>query len=402
MFIGTACNIVKNTVWQSLKNSLKKFIKDNQIQLEIEAAADLLFAEFDGNGFYQYIEDIRENELDQIIAYVLNSSNINMKAKIDELFSNEKCGKIKKDVVLAFSNKLSDIIIDIQLKHVDENSKIVIKANEKNIKSSEERIMSQIKDIKSNINSHKENEYSNLKECNKIGILSIESSKIDSRITKLEELKERTLNLVCDFKDFYLKHKFIDWNKIQIKINKFIESQLTEMDEYVLIISANYSVVYAFGKLLGLKSPNVTLLNGTKVMNIQTAKIIDINIQENKELNAQSDILNVILSIGMEDIEKQVKDMYNNPVVNWMSVYYNQYINTNNEFWSLVKIVNNTISELVRSEKIRLINLYYKGPAELLFAIGQLSNNWCECQIKEYNFKEKDKEKNIYFDGIKI
>ena len=269
------------------------------------------------------------------------------------------------------------------------------------MQQSENKIINEIVKAKESIINHKESENDGEKKYEQIGILSINLPKTDSRIQSLISLKEKTLNLSEDFKDFYENYDNINWDAIQIKLSKFVETQVNEIKEYLLLISANYSVVYAFGKILGIKGANIALINRLKIWDKQTAQIKSIEVNYSEVINTKSKILNLALSVGIVNIENQVAE-YIDSKDNKIIIYYENFLDKNDDFWSLTKVVNNNVAEFIRKYKIKTINLFYKGPAELLFALGQLSNNWCECQIKEYKFLEKDKEKNTYFNGIKI
>ena len=401
MLVFKILSYLKGGVWGFLKRSLKKYIKDNQIQLEIESAADLIFMEFKANKLYKYIDDIRERNFDEIVEYIVNNHTTNIKPKLNEIYSKKRYAPKKLEVIFAFFDRLSIIIVDIQAKYIQPELKVVIKSNEKTVQQSENKIINEIVKAKESIINHKESENDGEKKSEQIGILSINLPKTDSRIQSLISLKEKTLNLSEDFKDFYENYDNINWDAIQIKLSKFVETQVNEIKEYLLLISANYSVVYAFGKILGIKGANIALINRLKIWDKQTAQIKSIEVNYSELINTKSKILNLALSVGIVNIENQVAE-YIDSKDNKIIIYYENFLDKNDDFWSLTKFVNNNVAEFIRKYKIKTINLFYKGPAELLFALGQLSNNWCECQIKEYNFLEKDKEKNTYFNGIKI
>lgn len=401
MCVSKIWELLTGGIWGILKRSLKKYIKDNQIQLEIEAQVDMLLIEYKNSESYKYLKDIREQGFDEIIEYIVNNHTTNIRPKLEELFSNRRYKNEKKEAIFAFFEKLSLIIVEIQGKFLPYELKVITKAQEKTIKKSELKIINEIDGVKKSIANLQESGVVNKKNYDKIGILSINTQRPDSRIQTLIDLKEKALNLTEYFKDYYERYNEINWDEVETKISDFIETQLYEIKDYLLLISANYSTVYAFGKLLGLKRGNVAIVNGLEIWDKQIAQSKNIDIDYSETINNMSKTLNLSLSIGMVNIENQVVEFCNEKE-NMINIHYGKFLNDNNEFWGLAKAINNKVAEFIRHNKIKKINLFYKGPAELLFVLGQLSNNWCECQIKEYNFLEKDKEKHTYFNGIKI
>lgn len=173
MLVFKILSYLKGGVWGFLKRSLKKYIKDNQIQLEIESAADLIFMEFKANKLYKYIDDIRERNFDEIVEYIVNNHTTDIKPKLNEIYSKKRYAPKKLEVIFAFFDRLSIIIVDIQAKYIQPELKVVIKSNEKTVQQSENKIINEIVKAKESIINHKESENDGEKKYEQIGILSI-------------------------------------------------------------------------------------------------------------------------------------------------------------------------------------------------------------------------------------
>ncbi len=372
---------------------LRKYTKENNICLEIEDAVDKLFNELYNNGTYVYVEDMRETALDQFIEYSLKSSNANIEEIYNQIYPNGIKDQKKEEVIKSFFSRLTRIITEIQANYVSADTKIVCKKIDLVVSSVQKREDELVVD---KIDSTNNSQYES------IGLLSIMCAPpIDNRFQALYDLEGNLLDLSSYFNVYYENHDSLNWKDIVAKINCFIANKIYNNKNYLLSISACYSAAYAFGKLLGLKNANIALLNKSVIWDYQYYKSNTTSWQLDKSIEPIDHDLNVIISVGDIDIKEEVLELESQAEKNYISFHFDGHISSNNDFWNLVKEVNTTVSNIVRKNKIQTINLYYKGMAELLFALGQRSNNWCQCQIKEYTFKNPV-NKRYYFNGVLI
>ena len=372
---------------------VRAYIKENSICLEIEDAVDKLLLGLYSNDMHVYIEDIRETALEQFIEYSLKSSTTNIEDIYNQIYPNGINDRKKEEVIKSLFSNLARIITEIQAKYVSADAKILCKKIElatSNQQTIEDRLTTDIIDTQGN------------QQYESIGLLSIKcATPIDNRFQALYDLKENLLDLSSYFNEYYENHDNLNWEDIVSNINRFIANKIYNNKNYLLSISACYSVAYAFGKLLGLKNANIALLNKSVIWDYQSYKSNTTSWQLDKSIDPIDHDLNVIISIGDIDIKEEVLELEAQAEKNYISFHFNGHISSNDVFWNLVKEVNSTVATIVRKNKIQIINLYYKGMAELLFALGQRSNNWCQCQIKEYTFKNPV-NKRYYFNGVLI
>ena len=74
---------------------------------------------------------------------------------------------------------------------------------------------------------------------------------------------------------------------------------------------------------------------------------------------------------------------------------------SNNRFWDGVLSFCINAKGFIKQKKPEKIHLFYRGPAEGAFVIGQYAKEWGECTVYEFNFGAAPREQK-YIKGITI
>ena len=74
---------------------------------------------------------------------------------------------------------------------------------------------------------------------------------------------------------------------------------------------------------------------------------------------------------------------------------------SNNRFWDGVLSFCINAKEFIKQKKPEKTHLFYRGPAEGAFVIGQYAKEWGECTVYEFNFGAAPREQK-YIKGITI
>lgn len=357
-----------------LKTALVKFkIQAEEIDY-ITDQADHIFSRYMENGLYDKIDSICEDDLfDKIVEYSLNSAEYNIDEYVNFLLDERKyTNKDDRQVVIAFFHEIRDIIIKAQNKY--------------GIKDSEHQVISkQIQAIQETLNNGKVEQKPNCL----IGVLACEND--DPRTRELLELPENSL---LDLTEHI--NKLEDFKGIKSIIEQF-KSKLNNSTTYKVKLACNYSIAYLAGAIFSQKTSNLIFINRDNEWSIGRADKIKLSykvVQKN-----DSDNMNVAITIGITSyIDDDVREFIGK-TQNLVSIHYDCHIQTSGQFNAIGNEVTKKLKKIAR-EYGGPINLFYRGPVEIMFLLGQKSNDFGQCTIYEFNFKERDIKKQTYTKGI--
>lgn len=362
-----------------LKEALKKFkIQSNEIDY-IMAEVDNLFSEYMENGLYDKIDYICEDDLfDRVVDYSLNSSEYDIDQYIISLL--HKIPNFKEEdrtVVLEFFHKIQEIILKAQIR--------------RSIKDDEHKVISkQIQEVKeiigTTLGQTKAQASSNI--C-QIGILACENN--DPRTQELFKLPENCLlNLTSYISDF---------SKVQEIIN-IIEGFKNQLDNNVIYkvkLACNYSLAFLVGTVFSQKTSNLVFINRGNEWGIGQADKIKLNHKTMQK--ADSNTINVAITLGTTSYIDDDVSSFIGENQSLFSIHYDNAIQTSGQFNALGNAITKQLKRLAKNSE-GPINLFYRGPAEIMFLLGQKSNDFGQCTIYEYDFKERDIKKRTYVKGI--
>lgn len=238
---------------------------------------------------------------------------------------------------------------------------------------------------------------------NHIGIVS--NNWEDGKTTEALS-KSRVLNLTGYFDGRLLKHS-CTWENVKETINNFCNT-LKFNENYLITLSASYSVCFACGKQIGQKNANITFNNKAGVFSekLYNKSIIK---EQNETVLLETDkpIDDAILVFSFDyDIIEDVKDYLNEMGFFNFGILVQKNTSeertiSNNRFWDGVLSFCINSKGFIKQKKPEKIHLFYRGPAEGAFVIGQYAKEWGECTVYEFNFGAAPREQK-YIKGITI
>ncbi len=247
-----------------------------------------------------------------------------------------------------------------------------------------------------------------IKERIKVGIIGI--GKSDSRIETLKSLGDKCLDLSAMFIGRRINNED-GWEDVIRMSEKFVNEQLPYGHDYTICLSGTFSVAFLLGKLVGFKRGDIALENrsGLWVKPKRQAKILR---EEESEFPMACDFeVNdcenavVCISVGDQSITKDVlKYMREVKLARYKLLnYYNDVADINSDdAWEFARSASCAIKSFIFETSSNYLHLFYRGPAEIMFMLGQYSNEWGECQIYDFDFEEAKFSDKKYFKGIKI
>ena len=245
------------------------------------------------------------------------------------------------------------------------------------------------------------------KERIKIGIIGI--GKKDARTEKVKNSGDKCLDLSPMFVDRKLKEG-VGWEDVIKTSKKFVESFIEYGKDYIVSLTGTFSTAFLLGKLIGFKYGDIALENRNgvwvKEFAIPCTLIEEHNNQfiDECEINCCENAV-VCIRIGENDILEDVKE-YVRPEkivdVRMLHIYNNDFNMVNNSAWDFVENNSKSIKEFIKKLSPKNVHLFYRGPAEIMFILGQYSNEWGECQIYDFDFQASQLKEKKYFKGIKI
>ena len=197
------------------------------------------------------------------------------------------------------------------------------------------------------------------------------------------------------------------WENVKEQINNFCNT-LKFNENYLITLSASYSVCFACGKQIGQKNSNITFNNKAGVL---SEKLYEKSIiKEQNEivlLETDNPIDDAILVFSfdndiLEDVQDYLKEMgfFNYGILVQKNTSEERTI-SNNRFWDGVLSFCINAKGFIKRKKPEKIHLFYRGPAEGAFVIGQYAKEWGECTVYEFNFGAAPREQK-YIKGITI
>ena len=218
--------------------------------------------------------------------------------------------------------------------------------------------------------------------------------------------KSDVLNLTEYFDGRLIKTNYT-WENVKERINNFCNT-LKFNENYLITLSASYSVCFACGKQIGQKNANITFNNKAGVFSekLYNKSIIK---EQNETVLLETDkpIDNAILVFSFDyDIIEDVKDYLNEMGFFNFGILVQKNTSeertiSNNRFWDGVLSFCINAKGFIKQKKPEKIHLFYRGPAEGAFVIGQYAKEWGECTVYEFNFGAAPREQK-YIKGITI
>ena len=362
-----------------LWSALKKFKIQNEEILYITSEADHVFSSYMEQGVYDKIGDICEEDFfNSIVEYSLNSSQYNIDDYINVLLDQK--GNIDdndREVVISFFHKIRDIIVEAQTMY--------------GIKDSENKIISkQIQAIQESIDKYSSNAIEHNPIC-LIGILACDAN--DSRTKELMGLKEGCL---LDLNEYISKLENVQEIVNQIELFK---ATLNNDIYYKVKLACSYSIAYLVGAVFSQKISNLTFINRDNEWRIGKAEKIKLSCKTN--CGNKKGNVNVAITIGTTSyIDDDVRLFIGNQK-SLITIHYDENIQSSEQFNAIGNEITKKLKKIaLDSDAQGPINLFYRGPVEIMFLLGQKSNDFGQCTIFEYNFKERDIKKKTYTKGI--
>ena len=218
--------------------------------------------------------------------------------------------------------------------------------------------------------------------------------------------KSDVLNLTEYFDGRLIKTNYT-WENVKEQISSFCNT-LKFNENYLITLSASYSVCFACGKQIGQKNANITFNN--------KAGVLSEKLYEKSIIKEQNDIVlletdkpvdDAILVFSydndiIDDVQDYLKEtgFFNHGILVQKNTSGERTI-SNNRFWDGVLSFCINAKEFIKRKKPEKIHLFYRGPAEGAFVIGQYAKEWGECTVYEFNFGAAPREQK-YIKGITI
>lgn len=360
------------------KSALEKFkIQANEVAY-ITAEADIIFSEYMENGLYDKIDCICEDDLfDRVVDYSLNSSEYNIDEFITSLMNKKADFKNEdRQAVIEFFHKIREIILEAQIRY--------------GIKDSEHKVISkQIQSIQERLDTVERINEQGSKNICQIGILACETN--DPRTRELIELPGNYLLNLTEYIN--------DFGNVQEIINN-IESFKIRLDNntiYKVKLACNYSLAFLTGTVFSQKTANLIFINRGNEWSIGQADKIKLHCKAIQKIGGET--INVAITLGTTSyIDEDVRSFIGENQSLFV-IHYDNNIQTSGQFNALGEALTNRLKEIARVS-VGPLNLFYRGPAEIMFLLGQKSNDFGKCTIYEYGFKERDINKRTYVKGV--
>lgn len=364
--------------YELLKSALGKFkIQTNEVAY-ITAEADNIFSEYMENGLYDKIDSICEDDLfDRVVDYSLNSSEYDIDEFINSLLDKKPNFKNEdRQAVRGFFHKIRAIILEAQIKYgiKDPELKIVTK---------------QIQHVQEGVDKIEQGNKQRQKKLCPIGILACETN--DPRTRELLELPENyLLNLTEYINDFSNVQEIISHIKC-------FKNRLDNNTIYKVKLACNYSLAFLTGTVFSQKTANLIFVNRGNEWSIGQADKIKLHCKAIQKIGGET--INVAITLGTtsyidDDVRSFIGDNRS-----LFSIHYDNDIQTSGQFNALGSEIAKKLKKIVRDSG-GPINLFYRGPVEIMFLLGQKSNDFGQCTIYEFNFKERNIHKRTYIKGI--
>lgn len=361
-----------------LKNALQRFkIQSDEIDY-IMSEADNVFSEYNENGLYHYIESIREDDLfDKVVEYALNSAEYNIDKYINTLLDKQNLlSSQDRQVVIAFFRKIRDIILTAQDKYevrTPEN-KVVLK----HLKRVEEKLELPNKDV----NSQRVSE-------SLIGILAYAESDPHAK-----ELRELSTDCLLDLTDYVGKWDCV--GELEKRIRNF-KNNLKANISYRIKMVCNYSIAFFAGAIFSMKTSNLKFINRAGEWCLGQGDVLSLEQSIVKEI--ENTPINVAITIGTASYIDEDVQAFIGEKQTMISLHYNESIKSSGQFNAVGNAITNALKKIARktSEPLRI---FYRGPVEIMFLLGQRSYDFGCCTIYEYNFKERNIKNRTYLQGI--
>ncbi|MCM1295935.1 MAG: SAVED domain-containing protein [Muribaculaceae bacterium] len=364
--------------FELFKSALQKFKIQSYEIAYITAEADNLFSEYMENGLYDKIDSICEDDLfDRVVDYSLNSPEYNIDEFINSLLDKkEGFQRDDRQAVIAFFHRIREIILKAQITY--------------EIKDTEHKVLSkQVQAVQASLDANLYIKKQESERCCFIGILACESN--DSRTRELIEFPENNLlNLteyICDFSNV---QEIID------KIERF-KNQLDNNTIYKVKLACNYSLAFLTGAVFSQKTSNLIFINRNNKWSIGQADKIKLHCKSIQKKDGET--INVAITLGTTSyIDEDVRSFIGENQ-SLISIHYDNDIQTSGQFNALGNAITKKLKEIARVS-VGPLNLFYRGPAEIMFLLGQKSNDFGQCTIYEYGFKEREIQKRTYVKGV--
>ena len=364
--------------FRKLKSALERFkVQTNEI-CYICSEADNVFSYYMENGLYDKIDNVCENDLfDEVINFALNGSEYNVDKYLNQLLDEEK-EYIDSDrkVIICFFHKIYDIIIDAQIKYgiKDPDNKVISKQIQQ-IKSKLDIVVPKIEEQTIN------DEYL-------IGILACNNN--DPRTQELLSLNERDLLNLNEFNG-----NLNDVDKIKTRIELF-KNSLESSKTYQVKMVCSYSIAFIIGAIFTQKIDNLIFINRDNKWRFGLADKIKLNC---KTIHDGSSIKNIAISIGTTSYIDDDVLSYIDQKQTLICIHYDKHIQTSGQFNAIGNELTKKLKKIASNSNGPL-NIFYRGPVEVMFLLGQKSNDFGQCTIYEFDFRERDLNKRTYIKGI--
>lgn len=192
--------------------------------------------------------------------------------------------------------------------------------------------------------------------------------------------------------------KLEDVQEIVDRIEVF-KATLNNDISYKVKLACSYSIAYLAGAVFSQKISNLTFTNRDNEWKIGKAEKIKLSCKTNCGNNEKN--VNVAITVGTTSYIDDDVRLFIGAQKSLITIHYDANIQSSEQF----NAIGNEITK--RLKKIALdcdvhgpINIFYRGPVEIMFLLGQKSYDFGQCTIFEYNFKERDIKKKTYTKGI--
>lgn len=240
-----------------------------------------------------------------------------------------------------------------------------------------------------------------IKKENYIGVIS--NSWGDDKAKQSQSYGDNVLDLTKYFDGKTLKYEF-SWSDVIKEIKGFCNSRIKFGEKYVFNLSSIYSVCFAVGKQIGYKIAQISFINRAGCFEKELFERCAIAEEKEEICDDTSNNENAILAFSFNgSIIDDVRDYVVENIPN--SRILSEVINapmqniTNNLFWMAMESFCEEARSWLKSVKPEHIHIFYRGPAEGAFVIGQYAKEWGECTVYEFAFGAKPKEQK-YYKGI--
>ncbi len=364
--------------FELLKAALVKFkVQAEEIEY-ITAEADNIFSLYMENGWYDKIDRICEDDLfDNIVDYSLNSAEYDIDKYITSLLDERKDFLYEdRQAVLSFFHEIRKIIVAAQIRY--------------GIKDPENKVLSkQIQAVQASLDATvKIDEHIARNDC-LIGIIACEID--DPRTRELSELPE---NCLLNLNPYI--NSFDDVQVIISNIENF-KNNLNNVTTYKVKLACNYSLAYLTGAVFTQKTSNLVFINRDNEWSIGEADKIKLNCKTFQKNN--SGRINVAITVGTNSYIDDDVLAFIGEDTGLFCIHYGSHIQTSGQFNAIGNEITKRLKKIAKNSS-GPINLFYRGPVEIMFLLGQKSNDFGRCTIYEYGFKERDIQKRTYKKGI--